>query len=118
MRLSFRNEVDIQTEEITTRTRWTQEPPTDLKGCGRDKEEAEISDEEEEEDTLSQIRKTNAVRLASFISSVGQCLERGVGRPVYPPPHVSFMVPSYPYLLANNNQMCGSRSKTRCWIAF
>jgi len=65
------NEVEIQTEEVAKRTRWTQEPPTDLKGCGRDQEEADISDEEEEEDALAVIRKTNAVRLGNFISSVG-----------------------------------------------
>ena len=53
------------------RTKWTQEPPNDLMGCGRDEEEIEDDEYNQDEDVAVSVRKQDAARLGEFIGRAG-----------------------------------------------
>jgi hypothetical protein len=62
---------EVQTETVEMRTKWTQEPPNDLKGCGRDEAEGQEQDEEQDEETSRQQKKQDEERLGKFIGKAG-----------------------------------------------
>lgn len=62
---------EIQTETIQMRTKWTQEPPHDLIGCGRDEDEIEEDDAQQDEESAAKSRKEDAARLGAFIGRAG-----------------------------------------------
>jgi hypothetical protein len=57
------SEQEVQTDEVVMRTKWTQEPPNDLKGCGRDADEEALEDAEGDEEDV-RADKLVQVRLA------------------------------------------------------
>ncbi|XP_052805737.1 cytoplasmic dynein 2 intermediate chain 1-like isoform X2 [Mya arenaria] len=61
-------EREIQTEEADVRSKWTQHPPEDFRGCGRGDGE---KDQEEEE---SQHQDTDMGRLNHFLEKAGQVI--------------------------------------------
>lgn len=65
---------EIQTERIEMRTKWTQEPPNDLLGCGRDEDEADEEQEHQDEETARQLKRQDAARLGEFIGRAGMVI--------------------------------------------
>lgn len=68
-------EIEVQTDEIDLTTRWTQYPPEDFKGYGKENSN-KLNDVGFEEDLLNKFRhETNFLELQNFLNRASRVIE-------------------------------------------